>query len=128
MTQLYNFTTSNKLLHYKCFPVNFAKRFRINFLWNTERYTNVDFKICQYLRLHVNITCWRFHIKTPFTFWDMRTCDMWKICLQTFRNNSFWYKHLNFAIYNRGNIPNLCKMRSNRFQMFFTISVLKASV
>ena len=25
--------------------------------------------------------------KTRFTFWDMRTWDMWKVCLQTFRNN-----------------------------------------
>ena len=31
--------------------------------------------------------CWRFQIKTPFTFIDMRTWDMWKVCLQTFRNN-----------------------------------------
>ena len=33
------------------------------------------------------ICCWRFLIKTPFTFWDMRAWDMWKVCLQTFRNN-----------------------------------------
>ena len=37
--------------------------------------------------LHLKIICWRFHIKTTFTFWDMCMCDMWKICLQTFRNN-----------------------------------------
>ena len=37
---------------------------------------------------HSQIICWRFHIKTHFTFWDMPTYDMWKICLQTFRNNS----------------------------------------
>ena len=31
-------------------------------------YPNADLKICQYLRLHMNITCPRFYIKTPFTF------------------------------------------------------------
>ena len=35
----------------------------------------------------MKIICWRFHIKTPFTFWDMRTWDVRKICLQTFRYN-----------------------------------------
>ena len=25
-------------------------------------------KICQYFCLHMKIICWRFHIKTPFTF------------------------------------------------------------
>ena len=25
--------------------------------------------------------CWRFRIKTPFTFWDIRTWDMWNVCL-----------------------------------------------
>ena len=49
-------------------------------------YTNADLKICQYLRLHMKVICWKFHIKTPFTFWDMRTWDMWKVSLQTFRN------------------------------------------
>ena len=44
-------------------------------------------KICQYLLLHLKIICWRFHIKTPFTFWDMHTWGMWKICLQILQNN-----------------------------------------
>ena len=39
------------------------------------------------LFLHMKIICWIFHIKTPFNFWDMCTWDMWKVCLQTFRNN-----------------------------------------
>ena len=30
---------------------------------------------------------WKFHIKTPSTFSDMRMWIMWKVCLQTFRNN-----------------------------------------
>ena len=48
-------------------------------------------------RLHKNMNCafpLEFHIKTPFTFWDMRTwvCLFTKkknlnVCLQTFRNN-----------------------------------------
>ena len=41
----------------------------------------------QYLRLHMTIICWRFCIKTPFNFSHMCTLDMWKGCLQTFRNN-----------------------------------------
>ena len=40
-------------------------------------------KIWPYLK----IMYWRFHIKTPFTFWDTHTLEMWKVCLQTFRNN-----------------------------------------
>ena len=38
-------------------------------------------------QVHMKIICWGFHGKTSFTFWDMRTWDMWKFCLQTFRNN-----------------------------------------
>ena len=49
------------------------------------RFENLS--ICQYLCLHMKIICWRFHIKTLFTFWDMRTWDMLKVCLQTFRYN-----------------------------------------
>ena len=49
------------------------------------RYTNADLIICQYLRLHMKIICRRFHIKTPFTSWDMHTWDMRRVCLQTFR-------------------------------------------
>ena len=30
-------------------------------------------------------SCCRFHIKTLFTFWDMGTWEMWKVCFQTFR-------------------------------------------
>ena len=44
-------------------------------------------KIYQYLRLHMKINCWRFHFKTSFTFWGMCTWDIWKVCLQTLRNN-----------------------------------------
>ena len=51
------------------------------------RYTNADVKICQYFRLHMKIIWWKFHIKTCFTLWDMCTWGMWKVCLQTFRNN-----------------------------------------
>ena len=44
------------------------------------RYTNADLRICHYLRLHMKIIFWRFHIKTHFTFWDMRTWVMWNVC------------------------------------------------
>ena len=29
---------------------------------------------------------------TPFAFWDIHTSDMWKVCLQTFRNNRIYQK------------------------------------
>ena len=50
-------------------------------------HTNADLEICQYLRLHMKMICRWFYIKTPFTFWDMRTWHVLKVCLQTFRNN-----------------------------------------
>ena len=55
-------------------------------------YTNADLKICKYIRLHMKMTCRRFHIKTPFTFWDICTWDILKVCLQTFRNNRICLK------------------------------------
>ena len=53
---------------------------------------NADLKICQYLCLHMKIMCWRFNIKAPFIFWDMRTWDTWNVCLRTFRNNRICWK------------------------------------
>ena len=44
-------------------------------------------KICHYHTFNIKIIYWRFHIKSCFTFWDIRTWDMSKVCLQTFRNN-----------------------------------------
>ena len=38
--------------------------------------TNADLKIYQYRRLYMKIICWSFHIKTPFTFWDIHTWDI----------------------------------------------------
>ena len=40
----------------------------------------------------MKIICWKFHVTAPFTFWDTRTWDLWKVCLQTFRNNRICYK------------------------------------
>ena len=57
---------------------------------NSSEYTNVGFKICLYLPLHLNVICQRFHIITPFTFWDMRMWKMQNACLQTCRNNRIW--------------------------------------
>ena len=42
--------------------------------------------------LHMKMIYWRFHIKAPFIFWDMRTWDMWNVCLQTIRNNGICLK------------------------------------
>ena len=53
-------------------------------------------KICQFRRLHMKVICWGFYIQTPFTFWDMRTWNMWKVCLQTFRINRICQKLIYF--------------------------------
>ena len=45
------------------------------------------FIFAQYLHLCMKTINQRIHIKTPFTFWNMCTWDMWKVCLQTFINN-----------------------------------------
>ena len=65
----------------------------ISVLFLPLRYTNAELKIRQYLRLHIIIIIrWRIHIKTPFTFWDMHTGGMWKVCLRALRNNSICQK------------------------------------
>ena len=35
------------------------------------------------LSSHMKIICSRFHIKTPFTFWDKHMWDVGKVCLET---------------------------------------------
>ena len=65
---------------------NMRKKLMIKIDWN-QSYTNADLKICQYLRLHIKVICRRFCIKKLFPFWDTHTSGMWKVCLQTFRNN-----------------------------------------
>ena len=62
-----------------------------HFEGQNQRYNNADLNICQYICLHLKITCWKFHIKTPFTFWDMRTWDRWNVCLQTLRNKLAYF-------------------------------------
>ena len=68
----------------------------ISVLFLPLRYTNAELTIRQFLRLHIIIIIiiilWRIHIKTPFTFWDMHTEEMWKVCLGTLRNNSICQK------------------------------------
>ena len=49
--------------------------------WIEPFETNGDLKICLYLCFHMNIICRRFHIITPFIFWDIRTWDIWNVCL-----------------------------------------------
>ena len=54
--------------YYLCKKVKLVER--------VQRYTNANMKICQFLRLLMKIICWRFHIKTPFTFSEMPSRDM----------------------------------------------------
>ena len=49
-------------------------------------------KFCSYLRFHIKMICRRFRIIRPFTFWDIRTRDMWNVLLQTNRNNRTCWK------------------------------------
>ena len=62
--------------------------------------------------------CFRFHIKTPFTFWDIRTWDEWKVCLQTFRNNRICWK-LAYFLRNlqtsRVNNPRILSIKDAKF-------------
>ena len=89
---------------------------------NIIRYTNADLKICQYLRLHMKITCRRFHAETPFTFWDRYTWDMWKVFLRTFRNNRIWFK-LHYFLWNlqnlRANNSRILRFENEKFSVYW---------
>ena len=86
---------------------------------NIIRYTNADLKICQYLRLHMKITCQRFQDQTLFTFWNRHTWDMYKVFLRTFRNNRIWFK-LHYFLWNlqnlRANNSRILRLRMRNFQ------------
>ena len=60
----------------QCFSTYFRKWKEIGLLCLI--FPDYDFS-CDYGR--------RFHIKRAFAFWEMRTWDLWKVCLETFRNN-----------------------------------------
>ena len=51
----------------------------------SDRFLKVHLKICRYVRLYIKTICW-------ITFWVIRTRDMWKVCLQTFRKNRICWK------------------------------------
>ena len=65
--------------------------------------------------------CRRFYSKTSSTFWDMRTKDMWKVCLQTFRNNRRRYK-LAYFLRNlqtsRANNSRILRIKSAKFSRY----------
>ena len=67
-------TLIKKRVWHRCFPV------RTYFLTNHLRW------------LLLKIICQRLHIKTPFRVRDMGSWDMWKVCLQTWRNNRIRWK------------------------------------
>ena len=104
---------ANKTLHL------FGKYPNMSHVWVCYlRYNNAYLKICLYLRLHMKIICWRFHSKTPFIFWDMRTWDMWKVCLKTFRNKIICEK-LAYVLRNlqtsRGSNSRLFRIKNGEF-------------
>ena len=53
---------------------------------------NVKVHLCRFENLPISLFSYENkmlkipHLNT-FTFWDMCIWDMWKVCLQTFRNN-----------------------------------------
>ena len=70
------------------------------------------------IRLHMKIICRRFHIKTPFTFWDMRTWNMWKVSLQTFINNRICEKlayFLRILRTSRANNSRILRIKNAKF-------------
>ena len=86
-----------------------------NFYQNLySRYTDADFKICQYLCLHMKIVYRRIHIKSHFTFCDTYMRGMWNVCLQIFRNNEIRSKLAHFLRNvqtrpgNMGHVPPPC--------------------
>ena len=90
-----------------------------NWLATIKRYTNTDLKICPNLHLRMEIMFWRFHIKTLFTSWDMCTWDVWKFCLQTFRDNRIRWKLVYFIRINKlhGQITReFVELRMRNFQ------------
>ena len=52
-------------------------------------------KIYQYLCLRMKMICWRFIIKTPFSFWDICDWDVWKVC---FDMNTNMYENFKICI------------------------------
>ena len=69
----------------------------------------------------MKIICLKFHIKTPFSFWDMRTWDTRTVCLQTFRNNRI-RKKLAYFLRNlqtpRANISRILRIKNAKFWGF----------
>ena len=53
-------------------------------LWEVNLFSYLFSFIWKYVKLK------DFTLKHLFTFWDMRTWVMWKVFLQTYRNNTIW--------------------------------------
>ena len=75
----------------------FDKIPKVLWTWTNRNHNNIPlFKdtlmqiwkpIYIYLCLHMKIIYRIFCIITTFTFWVIRTQDIWNVCLQTYRNN-----------------------------------------
>ena len=68
--------------------------------------------------------CLRFHIKTRLTFWDMRLLNMWKVCLQTSRNNrtcwklAYFLRNLQISWANKLKILRIKNAKFSRYCFF----------
>ena len=53
-------------------------------------------KIYWQLSFHMEVICERFCIAALFTFWDMRTQDIWNVCLQKPETKEYVQKKFTF--------------------------------
>ena len=69
---------------------------------------------------------WRFHIKTPFTFWDMRPWGMWKVCLQIFRSKRICSNLAYFLRNLRTSRANNLRIQKQRWKLQGIMKVITA--
>ena len=79
------------------------------------RYTNADLAICQYLRLHMKIICWRFHIKTPFTFYF----NLYTIILVSFPSGGWFGEVINNQVNYQGCKYDVCFLHCHTFIVIY---------
>ena len=109
--------------------IAFLYRNWVKKLFNVLRQIVTMKQICQHLRLQMKIMCRKFHIKTPFTFWEIRTWDMWKVCLQTFRNNrirkklAYFLRNLQTSRINNLRIPRVKKTKFSGYCFYMNTKI-----
>ena len=73
--------------------------------------------------------CWRFHIKTSFTFWDILPRDLWKVCLQIFRNKrickklAYFLRSLQASLANNSRIHRINNAHFSRYCFYMNTNI-----